>query len=100
MDSATVSHFRRPTSSSSSCALRQKPCGNWCENGRSIQGLHSILGTQLLKVSYRYRDNGVGVMATLRIAALHMLRLAGFQPIRAGLQPLMHVLRALLMMVK
>ena len=44
--------------------------------------------------------NGAGVMATLRTAALNLLRLAGFQSIRAGLQAVMHDITALLAMVR
>jgi hypothetical protein len=39
-------------------------------------------------------------MATLRTAALNLLRLAGFQSIRAGLQAVMHDITALLEMVR
>ena len=37
-------------------------------------------------------------MATLRTAALNLIRLGGFQPIRAGMQAVMHDIRALLAM--
>ncbi|MFO7628448.1 MAG: hypothetical protein R6W06_02820 [Prochlorococcaceae cyanobacterium] len=37
-------------------------------------------------------------MATLRRAALNLLRLAGFQSIRAGMQAVMHDITALLSM--
>jgi hypothetical protein len=37
-------------------------------------------------------------MATLRTAALNLLRLSGFQSIRAGMQPVMHDITALLAM--
>jgi hypothetical protein len=40
----------------------------------------------------------VAVMATLRTAALNLLRLAGFQSIRAGMQAVMHDITALLVM--
>jgi hypothetical protein len=39
-------------------------------------------------------------MATLRTAALNLLRLAGYQSIRAGMQAVMHDITALLGMVK
>jgi hypothetical protein len=39
-------------------------------------------------------------MATLRTAALNLLRLAGFQSIRAGLQAVMHDITALLAMAR
>ncbi|MEB3349942.1 MAG: hypothetical protein VKO00_07985 [Cyanobacteriota bacterium] len=38
-------------------------------------------------------------MATLMSAALNLLRLAGFQSIRAGMQAVMHDITALLAMV-
>jgi hypothetical protein len=37
-------------------------------------------------------------MATLRTAALNLLRLSGFQSIRAGMQAVMHDITALLAM--
>jgi len=40
--------------------------------------------------------NGAAAMATLRTAALNLLRLAGLQLIRAGLQAVMHDITALL----
>ena len=39
-------------------------------------------------------------MATLRTAALNLLRLAGYQSIRSGIQAVMHDITALLAMVK
>jgi len=39
-------------------------------------------------------------MATLRTAALNLLRLAGFRSIRAGMQAVMHDITALLEMVQ
>jgi hypothetical protein len=39
-------------------------------------------------------------MATLRNAALHLLRLAGFDSILEGLQAVMHDIKALLAMVR
>jgi hypothetical protein len=39
-------------------------------------------------------------MATLRTAALNLLRLAGFQSIRAGLQAVMNYITALLAMAR
>lgn len=50
--------------------------------------------------AHRYRENGAGVMATLRTAALNLLRLAGFLSIRAGLQAVMRVITALLAMAR
>jgi hypothetical protein len=39
-------------------------------------------------------------MATLRTAALNLLRIAGFNSIREGLQAVMHDIKELLLMVK
>ncbi|MFQ6539801.1 MULTISPECIES: hypothetical protein [Aphanothece] len=39
-------------------------------------------------------------MAALRIAAMNLLRLAGFQSIRAGMQAVMHDITALLAMAQ
>ena len=55
-----------------------------------MEGCHWIRDTQLHEDAHRYRGNGAGVMATLRTAALNLLRLAGFQSIRTGLQAVMH----------
>jgi hypothetical protein len=65
----------------------------------SIEGWHWIRDTQLHEDAHRYRGNGAGAMATLRTAALNLLRLAGFGSIRAGMQAVMHDIRALLAMV-
>ena len=64
----------------------------------SIEGWHWIRDTQLHEDAHRYRGNGAGAMATLRTAALTLLRLAGFQSIRAGMQAVMHDITALLAM--
>ena len=66
----------------------------------SIEGWHWIRDTQLHEDAHRYRGNGAGVMATLRTAALNLLRLAGFQSIRAGLQAVMNDMTALLAMAR
>jgi hypothetical protein len=39
-------------------------------------------------------------MATLRTAAMNLLRLCGFKSIRAGMQAVMHDIKALLAMVQ
>jgi predicted transposase YbfD/YdcC len=65
----------------------------------SIESWHWIRDTQLHEDSHRYRGNGAGRMATLRTTALNLLRLAGFQSTRAGLQAVMHDITALLAMV-
>ena len=52
--------------------------------------------TQLEEDAHRYRGNGAGVMASLRTAALNLLRFDGFLSIRAGLQARMHDITTLL----
>ena len=64
----------------------------------SIEGWHWIRDTQLHEDAHRYRGNGAGAMATLRTAALNLLRLAGFESIRAGMQAVTHDIKALLAM--
>jgi hypothetical protein len=64
----------------------------------SIESWHWIRDTQLHEDKHRYRDNSVGVLATLRTAALNLLRLAGFNSIREGLHAVMHDITALLAM--
>ena len=66
----------------------------------SIEGWHWIRDTQLQEDAHRYRGNGAGAMATLRTAALNMLRLAGFQSVRGGMQAVMHDITALLAMAR
>jgi len=66
----------------------------------SIEGWHWIRDTQLHEDAHRYRGNSAGVMATLRTAALNLLRLAGFSSIRAGIQAVMHDIKALLAMAR
>jgi hypothetical protein len=74
-------------------ALLQQVRARW-----SIEGWHWIRDTQLQEDAHRYRGNGAGSMATLRTAALNLLRLAGFQSIRAGMQAVMHDIKSLLTM--
>jgi predicted transposase YbfD/YdcC len=64
----------------------------------SIECWHWIHDTQLHEDAHRYRGNGAGALASLRTAALNLLRLAGFQSIRAGMQAVMHDIKALLAM--
>ena len=64
----------------------------------SIEGWHWIRDTQLHEDAHRYRGHGAGAMAMLRSAALKLLRLAGFQSIQAGMQAVMHDIKALLAM--
>jgi hypothetical protein len=64
------------------------------------EGWDWIRNTQLHKDAHRSRGKGAGAMATLRTAALNLLRLAGFQSIRAGMPAVMHDITALLAMVR
>jgi predicted transposase YbfD/YdcC len=64
----------------------------------SFESWHWIPDTQLHEVAHRYRGNGAGVIATLSTAAMNLLRLAGFDSIRAGMQAVMHNITALLAM--
>jgi hypothetical protein len=66
----------------------------------SLEGWHWIRDTQLQEDAHRYRGNGAGALATLRTAALNVLRLDGFQSIRAGLQAVCHDIKALLAMAR
>ena len=66
----------------------------------SLESWHWIRDTQLREDDHRYRGNGTGVMATVRTAALNLLRLAGFGSIREGLQAVMHDITALLAMAR
>lgn len=76
-------------------ALLQQVRARW-----SIESWHWIRDTQLQEDAHRYRGNGAGAMATLRTAALNLLRLSGFESIRAGMQAVMHDITALLAMVR
>jgi hypothetical protein len=48
----------------------------------------------------RYRGSGTEAMASLRMAALNLLRLAGFQSIRSGMKAVMHDIKSLLAMAR
>jgi len=61
---------------------------------------HWISNSQLQVDAHRYWGYGAGVMATLRTTALNLLRLSGFESIRAGMQVVMHIITALLAMVR
>ena len=74
-------------------ALLRLICQRW-----SIESWHWIRDTQFHEDKHRYRGNGAGVLATLRTAALNLLRLAGFDSIREGLHAVMHDITALLVM--
>jgi len=63
----------------------------------SIEFWHWVRDTQLHEDAHRYRGNGAGALASLR-SAFNLLRLAGFQLIRAGMQAVMHDITALLAM--
>ena len=69
-------------------------------NRWSFEGWHWIRDTQLHEDARRYRGNGASVMATLRTAALNLLRLAGFCSIRSELKAVMHDITALLAMAR
>ena len=69
-------------------------------NRSSIEGWHWIRYSQLHEDAHRYRGNGAGVMASLRTAALNLLRLAGFEPIRSGMQSVMHDIGELMAMAR
>ncbi len=62
----------------------------------SIEGWRWIRDTQLHEDSHRYRSNGAGAIATLRTAAMNLLRLARCRSIRAGMQAMMHDITGLL----
>ncbi len=66
----------------------------------SLESWHWIRDTQFREDAHLYRGNGAGVMATLRTAAMNMLRLAGFGPIREGLQAVMHDIAVLLLLAR
>ena len=66
----------------------------------SIECWHWIRHTQLHEDAHSYRGNGAGAMATLRTAALNLLRLCGFQSFRAGVYAVMHDITALLAMAR
>ena len=66
----------------------------------SIEGWHWITGTQLHEDAHRYRGNGAGALATLRTAALNLLRLSGVQSVRAGMQAVCHDITALMAMAR
>jgi hypothetical protein len=69
-------------------------------DGWSLEGWHWIRDTQLHEDAHRYRGNGPGTMATLRTAAMNLLRLTGFRSIRSGMQAVMHNIEALLAMAR
>jgi hypothetical protein len=64
----------------------------------SLQGWHWIRDTQLHEDALRYGGNGAGALATLRTSAMNLLRMEGFQSIRAGMQAVMHDITELLTM--
>jgi hypothetical protein len=69
-------------------------------NRWSTESWHWIRDTQLHENAHRYRGNGAGAMATLRTAALNLLRLAGFRSSRSGMQAVMHDITGLLSLVR
>ena len=66
----------------------------------SIESWHWIRDTQLHEDDHRYKGNGAGVMASMRTAGMNLLRFAGFQSIRTGMQAVMHDITALLAMAR
>jgi predicted transposase YbfD/YdcC len=87
------SHFFLTSLRTTPEALLQLVRDRW-----SIESWHWIRDTQLDEDAHHYRGNGAGAMATLRTAALNLLRLAGFQSIREGIQAVMHDIKSLLSM--
>ena len=69
-------------------------------NRWSIEGWHWIRDTQRHEDAHRYRGNGAGVLGSLRTVALNLLRLEGFQSIRAGMQKMSHDITAMLGMAR
>lgn len=66
----------------------------------SIEGWHWIRDTQLHEDAHPYRGNGASSLATLRTAALNLLRLSGFISIRAGIQAVAYKIDQLLAMAR
>jgi predicted transposase YbfD/YdcC len=75
-------------------ALLQLVRDRWC-----IESSHWIRDTQFHYDAHRYKGNSAGVMASLRTAALNLLRFNGFQSMHAGMQAGKHDITALLAMV-
>jgi hypothetical protein len=61
-----------------------------------IEGWHWIRDIHLQEDAHCYWGNGAGRLASLRSAALNLLRLVGIQSISAGMQAVMHIITALL----
>ena len=72
----------------------QQVRGRW-----SLESWNWIPDPQLREDAHPYRGNGDGVMAALRTAALNLLRMCGFDSIRAKLKAVMHAITALLTIV-
>jgi len=103
----TASRSTPGTCSSPACAPPQKPCCDWTGSagatttqklGGYENSWHWIRDTQLHEDKHRYRGNGAGVLATLRTAALNLLRLAEFDSIREGLHAVVHDIATFLAM--
>lgn len=69
--------------------------GRW-----SLESWFWIRDTQLREDAHRYKGNGAGAMGSLRTAALNLLRLAGFESIRTGMQAVLHDITTLLAMAQ
>jgi hypothetical protein len=92
--------FQGATCSSPACAPRQKHCCNGCVTDGAFKVGTGFVTPSSVEDAHRYRDNRACMMATLRKAALNLLRQAGFRSIRTGLQTLMHEIKALLVMAR
>jgi hypothetical protein len=66
----------------------------------STESWHWIRDIQPQEDADRNRGKGAGAMATLRVTALNLVRLSGFESIQAGVQAVMHEITTLLAMVR
>ena len=69
-------------------------------NRQNNEDLHWVRDTHLHEDAHRYRSNGAGAIASRRTTALPMLRLTGFQSIRAEMRAKMHDISVLLAMAQ
>ncbi|CAK6694685.1 hypothetical protein VB734_01035 [Synechococcus sp. BA-124 BA4] len=93
-------HFRQTHSFLASLRTTPEALLQLVRDRWSIESSHWIRNTQLDEDAHRYLGNDAGAMATLRTAILNLLRLAGFQSIRAGMQAVTHGITALLAMAQ
>jgi predicted transposase YbfD/YdcC len=66
----------------------------------TLEGWCWIRDTQLPEDAHRHRGNGASAMASLRTAALNLLRMAGLDLIWQGMQAVCHDITALLAMAR